>query len=126
MVMHVQQVKLVYVLQHRIPGATNLVKGIANGQMNSIPLMVITGQVSRMFISSTLNIIKHSYVIQDVRKITHIVREAFYIARNDGPRPVLIDLPKDVGLEKFKNYEPKNRNPISLNLQNSDFFREVK
>ena len=92
------------------PGATNLVTGIATAQMDSVPLVMITGQVGRPFIGTdafqetdifgiTLPIVKHSYVIRDVRKIAHIVSEAFFIARNGRPGPVLIDVPKDVGLE---------------------------
>jgi acetolactate synthase-1/2/3 large subunit len=102
------------------PGATNLVTGIATAQMDSVPLVVITGQVGRAFIGTdafqetdifgiTLPIVKHSYVIRDVQKIAYIISEAFYIARNGRPGPVLIDIPKDVGLEEFMNYKPVNQ-----------------
>ena len=105
------------------PGATNLVTGIATAQMDSVPLVVITGQVGRAFIGTdafqetdifgiTLPIVKHSYVIRDVTKIAHSVSEAFFIARNGRPGPVLIDIPKDVGLEEFTNYQPVNQNSI--------------
>jgi acetolactate synthase-1/2/3 large subunit len=105
------------------PGATNLVTGIATAQMDSVPLVMITGQVGRPFIGTdafqetdifgiTLPIVKHSYVIRDVKKIAHIVSEAFFIARNGRPGPVLIDVPKDVGLEEFTNYRPINQNNI--------------
>ena len=105
------------------PGATNLVTGIATAQMDSIPLVVITGQVGRAFIGTdafqetdifgiTLPIVKHSYVVRDATKIAEIVSEAFYIARNGRPGPVLIDIPKDVGLEEFPNYQPINQNQI--------------
>ena len=60
----------------------------------------------------TLPIVKHSYVIRDVKKIAHIVSEAFFIARNGRPGPVLIDVPKDVGLEEFTDYRPINQNNI--------------
>nr|QCI06950.1 acetohydroxyacid synthetase large subunit [Halydictyon mirabile] len=94
------------------PGATNLVTGIANAQMDSIPLIVITGQVARPFIGTdafqevdifgiTLPIVKHSYVIRDPKDISKIVAESFFIASNGRPGPVLIDVPKDIGLEKF-------------------------
>nr|YP_010337985.1 acetohydroxyacid synthase large subunit [Timspurckia oligopyrenoides]UNJ17570.1 acetohydroxyacid synthase large subunit [Timspurckia oligopyrenoides] len=94
------------------PGATNLVSGIANAQMDSIPMVVITGQVGRAFIGTdafqevdilgiTLPIVKHSYLVRDPRDIARIVAEAFFIAQNGRPGPVLIDIPKDVGLEKF-------------------------
>ena len=63
----------------------------------------------------TLPIVKHSYVIRDVKKIAHIVSEAFFIARNGRPGPVLIDVPKDVGLEEFTDYRPINQNNIIIN-----------
>ena len=105
------------------PGATNLVTGIATAQMDSVPLVMITGQVGRPFIGTdafqetdifgiTFPIVKHSYVIRDVKKIAHIVSEAFFIARNGRPGPVLIDVPKDVGLEEFTDYRPINQNNI--------------
>ena len=105
------------------PGATNLVTGIATAQMDSIPLVVITGQVGRAFIGTdafqetdifgiTLPIIKHSYVVRDPRKMAQIVAEAFYIAQNGRPGPVLIDIPKDVGLEEFENYTPVRQKDI--------------
>ena len=94
------------------PGATNLVSGIATAQMDSVPMILITGQVSRAFIGTdafqevdifgiTLPIVKHSYVVRDPRDMSRIVAEAFYIAQHGRPGPVLIDIPKDVGLEKF-------------------------
>lgn len=94
------------------PGATNLVTGIATAQMDSIPIVVITGQVARPFIGTdafqevdifgiTLPIVKHSYVVRDPRDMSRIVSEAFYIAQSGRQGPVLIDIPKDVGLEKF-------------------------
>ena len=94
------------------PGATNLVTGIATAQMDSIPLILITGQVARAFIGTdafqevdifgiTLPIVKHSYVVRDPRDMSRIISEAFYIAQSGRPGPVLVDIPKDVGLEKF-------------------------
>lgn len=98
------------------PGATNLVTGIATAQMDSIPMVVITGQVGRAAIGSdafqetdiygiTLPIVKHSYVVRDPRDMARIVAEAFHIASTGRPGPVLIDVPKDVGLETF-DYVP--------------------
>ena len=94
------------------PGATNLVSGIATAQMDSVPILLITGQVARAFIGTdafqevdifgiTLPIVKHSYVVRDPRDISRIVAEAFFISKHGRPGPVLIDFPKDVGLEKF-------------------------
>ena len=96
------------------PGATNLVTGIATAQMDSVPLVVVTGQVPRPAIGTdafqetdifgiTLPIVKHSWVIRDPADIAKVVSEAFFIASSGRPGPVLIDIPKDVGQEFF-NY----------------------
>ncbi len=98
------------------PGATNLVTGIATAQMDSVPMVVITGQVPRAAIGTdafqetdifgiTLPIVKHSWVVRDPRDIGRIVAEAFLIASTGRPGPVLIDVPKDVGIEQF-DYVP--------------------
>ena len=108
------------------PGATNLVTGIATAQMDSIPLIIVTGQVGRAFIGTdafqetdifgiTLPIVKHSYVVRDPRQMSKIVAEAFYIAQNGRPGPVLIDIPKDVGLEEFDSYTPITQKNIVNN-----------
>ena len=97
------------------PGATNLVTGIATAQMDSVPLVVVTGQVPRPAIGTdafqetdifgiTLPIVKHSWVIRDPADIAKTVSQAFFIAASGRPGPVLIDIPKDVGQEFF-NYE---------------------
>ena len=94
------------------PGATNLVTGIATAHMDSVPMVVITGQVPRAAIGTdafqetdifgiTLPIVKHSWVVRDPRDIARIVAEAFLIASSGRPGPVLIDVPKDVGVEEF-------------------------
>jgi acetolactate synthase I/II/III large subunit len=106
------------------PGATNLVTGIATAQMDSIPLVVITGQVGRASIGSdafqetdiygiTLPIVKHSYVVRDPSDMARIVAEAFHIATTGRPGPVLIDVPKDVGLEEF-DYLPVEPGTVRL------------
>jgi acetolactate synthase-1/2/3 large subunit len=98
------------------PGATNLVTGIATAHMDSVPMVVITGQVPRAAIGTdafqetdifgiTLPIVKHSWVVRDPRDIGRIVAEAFLIAASGRPGPVLIDVPKDVGVEQF-DYVP--------------------
>ncbi len=98
------------------PGATNLVTGIATAQMDSVPMVVITGQVPRAAIGTdafqetdifgiTLPIVKHSWVVRDPADIGRIVAEAFLIAASGRPGPVLIDVPKDVGIEEF-DYVP--------------------
>jgi|TARA_B110000977_G_scaffold154172_1_gene195923 acetolactate synthase-1/2/3 large subunit len=97
------------------PGATNLVTGIATAKMDSIPLVVITGQVTRTFIGTdafqetdifgiTLPIVKHSYTVRDTSLLPQIISEAFFLSQNGRPGPVLIDIPKDVGLEETKEY----------------------
>ena len=97
------------------PGATNLVTGIATAQMDSVPLVVVTGQVPIPAIGTdafqetdifgiTLPIVKHSWVVRDPSDIAKVVSEAFFIASSGRPGPVLIDIPKDVGQEFF-NYE---------------------
>jgi acetolactate synthase-1/2/3 large subunit len=98
------------------PGATNLVTGIATAQMDSVPLVVITGQVPRPAIGTdafqetdifgiTLPIVKHSWVVRDPAEIAKVVAQAFLIASSGRPGPVLIDIPKDVGQELFE-YRP--------------------
>jgi acetolactate synthase-1/2/3 large subunit len=97
------------------PGSTNLVTGIANARMDSIPLVIITGQVGRTFIGTdafqetdifgiTLPIVKHSYTVRDTSLLPKILAEAFFLAQNGRPGPVLIDIPKDVGLEETESY----------------------
>ena len=89
------------------PGATNLVTGIADAYMDSVPLIAITGQVPQSMIGKgafqetdiygmTLPVVKHSYLITDINEIPRIVKEAFHIAQTGRPGPVLIDLPKNV------------------------------
>lgn len=98
------------------PGATNLVTGIATAYMDSVPMVVVTGQVPRAAIGTdafqeidifgiTLPIVKHSWVVRDPAQIGRIVAEAFLIASSGRPGPVLIDVPKDVGAEEF-DYSP--------------------
>ncbi len=106
------------------PGATNLVTGIATAQMDSIPMVIVTGQVPRGAIGTdafqetdiygiTLPIVKHSYVVRDPRDMARIVAEAFYIASTGRPGPVLIDVPKDVGVEEF-DYVPVEPGAVKL------------
>ena len=89
------------------PGATNTVTGIATAYMDSIPLVVITGQVPRAMVGSdsfqesdivgmTMSVVKHSYLMQSSDNIARTVREAFHIAKTGRPGPVLIDVPSDL------------------------------
>ncbi|HWQ71664.1 MAG TPA: biosynthetic-type acetolactate synthase large subunit [Desulfitobacteriaceae bacterium] len=95
------------------PGATNLVTGIANAYMDSIPMVILTGQVSTELLGTdsfqeaditgiTIPITKHSYLVKDAAEIPRIVKEAFYLARTGRPGPVLIDLPKDILSQEVK------------------------
>jgi len=98
------------------PGATNLVTGIANAMLDSVPMVCITGQVVLPLVGSdafqetditgiTLPITKHNYLVTDVRELAYIIHEAFYIARSGRPGPVLIDLPRNVQLAETE-FEP--------------------
>ena len=99
------------------PGATNLVTGIATAQMDSIPMVIITGQVTRAAIGSdafqetdttgiTLPITKHNYLVMDAADIPRVIKEAFYIASTGRPGPVLVDIPKDVQQEEAEFVYP--------------------
>lgn len=98
------------------PGATNLVTGIATAYMDSVPLVVITGNVPTTvrgtdafqeadIFSMTMPITKHSYFVRDVRDLPRIVHEAFHIAGTGRKGPVLIDIPKDISNQKM-TYRP--------------------
>lgn len=89
------------------PGATNLVTGIATANMDSVPLVVITGNVSTALLGTdafqeaditgiTMPISKHNFLVRDVNELPKIIHEAFYIASTGRKGPVLIDIPKDV------------------------------
>lgn len=95
------------------PGATNLVTGIANAYLDSVPLVVLTGQVATNLIGAdafqeadiigiTRPIVKHSYMLTDVEDTARVVKEAFHIAKTGRPGPVVIDLPKDIMAAKTK------------------------
>ncbi len=103
------------------PGATNLVTGIATAAMDSIPMVAITGQVKTFMIGNdafqeadiigiTRPVVKHSYLVKDVKDLARIVRESFFIAATGRPGPVLIDLPSDVSLAETEFVYPKEVN----------------
>ena len=92
------------------PGATNLVTGIANAMLDSVPMVCITGNVAQGvmgmdafqevdILGVTLPIVKHSYLVRRASDIPAVIEEAFHLARSGRPGPVLIDLPKDVQFE---------------------------
>ena len=93
------------------PGATNLITGIATAQMDSVPMVIITGQVSRAAIGSdafqetdttgiTLPVTKHNYLVMHASEVATAIKEAFHIASTGRPGPVLVDIPKDVFQEE--------------------------
>lgn len=107
------------------PGATNLVTGIADAKLDSIPLIAITGQVPQAVIGSDAfqetpmvevcrAITKHHYMITDIRDVARIVREAWHIASTGRPGPVLIDVPKDVQLATMPLDEVDFEAPFNL------------
>jgi len=101
------------------PGATNLITGIATAHLDSIPLVVFTGQVSRDMIGNdafqevdvtgiTRPITKHNYLIQDIKDLAKTIKEAFHIASTGRPGPVVIDVPVDISNSLYKfNYSEK-------------------
>ena len=99
------------------PGATNLVTGLANSFMDSVPVVAITGQVASPLMGTdafqevdvfgiTLPIVKHSYIIRATADIPHVMAEAFHIAGEGRPGPVLIDVPKDITVEQVADDIP--------------------
>lgn len=99
------------------PGATNLVTGIANAYMDSLPLLAITGQVGTSMIGTdafqeaditgiTLPVTKHSYLVKDVKRLPHILEEAWHLANSGRKGPVLVDIPRDV-FEAQVEYDPE-------------------
>jgi len=101
------------------PGATNLVTGIADAFMDSVPLVAITGQVNQSMIGRgafqetdvcwmTLPMVKHSYLVWDIKDIPRIVKEAFFIAQSGRPGPVLIDIPKNIQVARTQPIYPRS------------------
>ena len=99
------------------PGATNLVTGIAAAQMDSVPMVIVTGQVGRPSIGTdafqetditgiTLPITKHNFLVMEAKDIARVIKEAFFIANSGRPGPVLVDIPRDVFMEEVDYEEP--------------------
>lgn len=130
------------------PGATNLVTGIADAMMDSLPLVVFTGQVAQGVIGTdafqeadimgiTTPITKHNYQVRDVKELPRIIKEAFHIATTGRPGPVLIDIPKDISQNPCANsyesefdlpgYQPKIKpNPQQIHKLNDAFVHAKK
>ncbi|TDX50932.1 biosynthetic-type acetolactate synthase large subunit [Orenia marismortui] len=103
------------------PGATNLVTGLATAYMDSVPIVAFTGQVPSSMLGTdafqeaditgiTTPITKHNYLVQDVKDLARIIKEAFHIASTGRPGPVLIDIPKDILKDKAEFSYPKKIN----------------
>ena len=101
------------------PGATNAVTGIATAHMDSIPLVVFTGQVSRKMIGNdafqevdsigiTRPCVKHNFLVKDVKVLAETIKKAFYVATSGRPGPVVVDIPKDVTADSCSYEYPKN------------------
>jgi acetolactate synthase-1/2/3 large subunit len=116
------------------PGATNTVSGIASAYMDSIPIVVFTGQVPSHLIGNdafqevdivgiTRPCTKHNYLVQRVEDLARTIKEAFYIARSGRPGPVLVDLPKDV-VQGTTNYKPVKN--IQLKSYNPTYEPNIK
>ena len=101
------------------PGATNAITGIATAHMDSIPLVVFTGQVPRKMIGNdafqevdsigiTRPCVKHNFLVNDVKALATIIKKAFYVATSGRPGPVVVDIPKDVTADSCEYEYPEN------------------
>ena len=119
------------------PGATNTVTGIADAYMDSVPIVVFTGQVPSPLIGNdafqevdivgiTRPCTKHNYLVKDVKILARTIKEAFYLARSGRPGPVLIDLPKDVLQAKTKFSYPKSIKMRSYNPHLEPNLRQIQ
>ena len=119
------------------PGATNTVTGIATAFMDSIPIVILTGQVPTMLIGNdafqeadivgiTRPCTKHNYLVKDVEELAQTVREAFYLARTGRPGPILIDLPKDVMNSTCEYQYPKNIHLLGYNPTIKGHLGQIK
>ena len=108
------------------PGVTNAVTGIATAYMDSIPLVVITGQVPTAYIGQdafqecdtvgiTRPCVKHNFLVKDVKDLAPTIKKAFYLARTGRPGPVLVDVPKDITTHKCEFHYPKTVSMRSYN-----------
>ena len=129
------------------PGATNLITGISTAYMDSIPLVIITGQVSSELLGRDVfqevditgavePFIKHSYLVKDPSQIGRIFKEAFYIAGTGRPGPVLIDIPVDVQKElidfsypkdvSIRSYKPSTKGHVGQIRKAAEVIRKAK
>ncbi len=108
------------------PGATNTVTGIATAYCDSIPMVIVTGQVPTPLIGNdafqevdivgiTRPCTKHNYLVKDIKQLTKVLRQAFYLARSGRPGPVLVDLPKDIMQQSTEFVWPETTHMRSYN-----------
>lgn len=120
------------------PGATNLVTGIATAYMDSVPMVAITGNVPVSLLGRdsfqevdiagvTAPVTKHNYIVKDVSELADVVREAFYIAKEGRPGPVLIDIPKDVSIKtaEYTKQEPREIKRHTADISEADLAQAV-
>ncbi len=121
------------------PGATNLITGLANSFMDSIPVVAITGQVATPLMGTdafqevdifgiSMSIVKHSFIIRNVSDIARVIHEAFTIAKAGRPGPVLVDFPKDVAnaiLDDVRYFEASENEPLSPHLDQLTAARQM-
>lgn len=130
------------------PGATNLVTGLADAMLDSVPIVAITGQVSSALVGSdafqetdvtgvTLPVTKHNYLVKDVRELGQVMKEAMYIARSGRPGPVLVDICKDVQFAsvefdyeaikvRLPGYQPRLHGAEAQIQRAADFINEAR
>jgi acetolactate synthase-1/2/3 large subunit len=119
------------------PGVTNAVTGIATAYMDSIPMVVITGQVPTHYIgqdafqeADTVGItrpcVKHNFLVKDVRELAATIKKAFYIAKSGRPGPVLVDIPKDITNQKCEFEYPKSVSMRSYNPVTKGHTGQIK
>ena len=119
------------------PGATNLVTGLATANMDSVPIVALTGQVPTQLIGTdafqeaditgiTAPITKHNYLVKDVNKLASTIAEAFYIAKTGRPGVVVVDLPKDILVNEAEFHYPKKMSLMGYKLISSGNISQVK
>ncbi|MEA3243299.1 MAG: thiamine pyrophosphate-binding protein, partial [Pseudomonadota bacterium] len=119
------------------PGATNAVTGIATAYMDSIPLVVFTGQVPTPLIGNdafqevdsvgiTRPCVKHNFLVKDVNDLAMTIKKAFYVATTGRPGPVVVDIPKDITAQKASYHYPKRVSMRSYNPVTKGHPRQIK
>ncbi|HDP90497.1 MAG TPA: acetolactate synthase 3 large subunit [Thioalkalivibrio sp.] len=119
------------------PGATNAITGIADAYMDSVPLVVFSGQVNTALIGNdafqevdtvgiTRPIVKHNFLVKDVKDLAETIKKAFYVATTGRPGPVVVDIPKDVTADKFEFKYPRTVKMRSYNPTVKGHLGQIK